>query len=310
MTHTRSTFRRTLAALLLAAAAAVPAALPARAQAVPSDAVMRGFQRTGDYVLLVNGQEDKGAEIYQNDKIPAYLILPTALPSPVLLTPRAGSVETVNLMKVAKQKDGTVDLLADAVLAPQGKFQILGEKVAFTSEGKAASLSPNPPLLGLKKNAELKAHNPVYARTAQSYTPNPAAIAALKEEAQPVTVRVFFGSWCPHCRQHVPLLLKVEDQLGASKIHFEYYGLPRDFKDPEAKRMKITGVPTAVVYVNGRETGRMQTNDWAAPEVSLSRVLGIAPQGAAKLPQPAGAPRGRVSVTPVARPVTRTPPAG
>jgi thiol-disulfide isomerase/thioredoxin len=278
MKHTPSSFRHTLAILLLAAAAAVPA----HGQAVPSDAVLRGFQRIGDYVLLVNGKEDKGAEIYQNSKIPAYLILASALPSPVLMTPRAGTVETVNLMKVAKQKDGSVDLLADASLAPQGKFQIDGEKVAFTSEGKQVSLNPNPPLLGIKKNADLKAHNPEYARTAQGYNPNPAVLAALKKEAQPVTVRVFFGSWCPHCRQHVPLLLKVEDQLGASKIHFEYYGLPRDFKDPEAQRMKIKGVPTAVIYVNGRETGRMEGNDWTVPEASLSKLLGVAPQSAAK----------------------------
>jgi len=273
MKHTRSSLRRA-AAFLLLAAAALPS-WPARAQAVPSDAVMRGFLPTGDYVLLVNGKQDKGAEIYQNAKIPAYLILATALPSPVLLTPGAGNVETVNLMKVAKQKDGSVDLLADAALAPQGKFQIQGETVAFTSEGKQASLSPNPPLLGLKKNADLKAHNPEYARTAKGYSPNPAKIAALKKERQPVTVRVFFGSWCPHCREHVPLLLKVEDQLEGSKIHFEYYGLPKDFKDPEVKRMGIKSVPTAVVYVNGLAAGRMEGQDWVTPEVSLSKLLGV-----------------------------------
>jgi len=282
MTRTSSSLRRPLALLLLAAATVIPAARPALGQAVPSDAVLRGFQRIGEYVVLVNGKEDKGAEIYQN-KLPAYLIIASSLPSPVLLNPRAGTVETVNLMKVAKQADGSVDLLADAALAAQGKFEIKGEAIAFTSEGKQVTLNPNPPLLGLKKNADLKAHNPEYARTAKGYTPNAASIAALKKEAQPVTVRVFFGSWCPHCRQHVPLLLKVEDLLGPSKIHFEYYGLPHDFKDPEAQKQKIRGVPTAIVYVNGRETGRLETQDWAAPEVSLSKVLGVAPApGAAK----------------------------
>ena len=283
MTRSSSSLRRPLALLLLAAAAVIPAARPAHGQPVPSAAVMRGFQRIGDYVLLVGGKEDKSAEVYQNSTVPAYLILANSLPSPVLLTPRAGTVETVKLMKVAKQKDGTVDLLADAALAPQGKFEIKGEAIAFTSEGKAVTMNPNPPLLGPKKNADLKAHNPEYARTAQNYNPNQASLAALRKEAQPVTVRVFFGSWCPHCRQHVPLLLKVEDLLGPSKIHFEYYGLPHDFKDPIAQQQKIRGVPTAIVYVNGRETGRLETQDWAAPEVSLSKVLGIAPPpGAAK----------------------------
>jgi thiol-disulfide isomerase/thioredoxin len=267
-----SPFRRALAALLLAAAAATAA--PALRAQVPSDAVLRGFQKIGDYMLVVNGKEDKGGEIYQNDRIPAYLILGTALPSPVLLTPRAGTVETVQQMKVVKQKDGTVDLLADATLAPQGKFQMQDQNVVFTSEGRKVSLTPKPPLLGLKRSADLKSYSPDYVRTAQVYAPNAATIAALRKVEQPATVRVFFGSWCPHCKQIVPQILKIEDQLGGSKIRFEYYGLPRDFKDPEVKRLSIKAVPTAVVYVNGRVAGRLEGNDWNTPEASLSRVLG------------------------------------
>jgi thiol-disulfide isomerase/thioredoxin len=267
MTH-RLLHRAT--ALLLLAAAAAPAA---RAQAVPSDSVLRGFLKTGDFVLLVDGKEDKGAEIYLNDRLPAYLILATALPSPVLLTPRGTSVETVNIMKVAKQKDGSVDLLADAALAPQGNFRLDGEKVVFSSEGHQASLSPRPPLLGLKTNADLKSYSPAYARSALAYNPNPAMIATLKKLKQPVMVRVYFGSWCPHCKQHVPMMLKVEDELAGSKIHFEYYGLPRDFNDPVAKRLGIKGVPTALVYVNGLNSGRLEGNDWNVPEASLSKLL-------------------------------------
>jgi hypothetical protein len=41
------------------------------------------------------------------------------------------------------------------------------------------------------------------------------------------------------------------------------------------KRLKIKAVPTAIVYVNGREAGRLEGNDWnTAPEATLSRVLG------------------------------------
>lgn len=264
MIHMRSSLRRAVTALLL-----VAAAVPAAAQT--------GFKRIGDYVLIVNGQEDKGAEIYQNDSFPAYLILPTVLPSPVLLTPRAGTVQTVNLMKVAKQANGTADLLPNATVAQQGTFTIQDGKVLFSSEGKKVSMSPNPPLLGLKRSADLKAHSPEYVRTAQTYTPNAAVVQALKKEKDPVTVRTFFGSWCPHCKEHVPLLLKVEDQLGGSKIRFEYYGMPRDFKDPEAQRLKITGVPTAIVYVNGRQVGRIEAQDWVNPEVSLGKLLGVGP---------------------------------
>lgn len=274
MTQKRISFPA--AVFALAAAVLVPAP-PASAQ----DAI-RGFQRTGEYLLLVNGQLDKGAEVYVNTSVPAYLVIPTALPSPVLLTPRAGTVETVSLMKIAKQQDGSVDLLGGARLASQGKFQLDGDRVLFKSEGKSASLNPKPPLLGAKKAADLKAHSPEYVRTAQGYKPNAQAVAALKKQAQPVRVLVFFGSWCPHCREHLPFLMRVEDEIKGSKVRVDYYGLPRDFKDAEAKRLNIRGVPTAVVYVNGRETGRIQGDDWSAPEAALSRILNGARQASGR----------------------------
>src|SRR5436309_1774104 len=132
MTQNRSA---TLAALAVLALALLAAPAASRAQGVPSDSTLRGFEPTGEYMLVVNGKPAP-AEIFQNDKLPAFLILSSALPAPVMLTPRTGSVETVNLMKVAKQKDGSVDLLADAVLAPMGQFQMDGENVAFTVDGK------------------------------------------------------------------------------------------------------------------------------------------------------------------------------
>ena len=259
----------------LLVALAVVAALPARGQqATPSDSVLRGFQATGEYVLLVNGQADAGSEVFVNRNIPAYLILPTTL-SPILITPGAGTVAIVPKAKIVRQKDGTVDLLADAVTKPQGKLVIGDGRVDFTTEGKKAALGPKPPLLGLKKSAELKKHSPEYVQGAKAYSPNPVSIAKLKSQAAPVRVLVFFGSWCPHCKEMLPHLLRVEDEIRGSKIQFDYRGIPRDFKDPEVQRLNVGTVPTAVVYDGkGREIGRITNNDWTAPEVALSVMLG------------------------------------
>lgn len=269
MSYFRIPLRRAASGLMIAAA--LCAALPAHGQG--SDSVLRGFQRTGDFILLINGKVDPKAEVYVNRNLPAYLILPSTQ-SPVLISPGAGKVETVQMLKVARQKDGTVDLLADAVLQPQGKFTLAGERVDFTSEGKKLNLSPNPPLLGLKKSAELKAHSPEYASDAKTYSPNAASLAKLKKQAAPVRVVTYFGSWCPHCKEMLPHLLRVEDEIRGSKIQFDYHGLPRDFNDPEVKKLNIHEVPTAVVYRNGKEIGRITRNDWTAPEVSLSTLLG------------------------------------
>jgi thiol-disulfide isomerase/thioredoxin len=269
MSHFRVPLRRAVSGLVIAAA--VCAALPAHGQG--SDSVLRDFQQTGDFVLLINGKVDPKAEIFVNRNLPAYLILPSAQ-SPILITPRAGTVETVQMLKVARQQDGTVDLLADAVLNPQGKFTLNGERVDFSSEGKKLNLSPKPPLLGLKKAADLKAHTPEYARDAKTYSPNPTSVAKLKKQATPVRVVVYFGSWCPHCKEMLPHLLRVEDEIKGSKIQIDYHGLPRDFNDPEVKKLNIHEVPTAVVYRGGKEIGRITRNDWTAPEVSLSVLLG------------------------------------
>jgi thiol-disulfide isomerase/thioredoxin len=266
MKHTRSAVLAVLALL------AVP--FVAHAQGVvPSDSVLRGFQPSGEFVLIVDGVPVPAAEIYQNDKLPGMLILTSALSAPVLLSPRTGQAETVNLMKVSKQKDGSVDLLADAVLSPVGQFTTEGENVSFVFQGKKVRLNSRPALLGVKSNADVKGYLPDYVRNARNYTPNAAAVSDLKKVGTPVTVRVYFGSWCPHCRQHVPLLLKVEDQVQNPKLRFEYYGLPRDFNDPEAKKAGIHSVPTGIVYVNGKETGRITGEGWTSPEVLLDRIV-------------------------------------
>jgi len=261
---------------ILAVLAAASLAAAALAQGVPSDATLRGFQPSSDYILVVNGDPVPAAEIYKNDQVPAILILTSKLPSPVLMTPRSGNVETVNLMKVAKQKDGTVDLLADAVLAPVGAFQLEGGNPTFTYQGKKVSLTPKPALRGLRKGPELLASIPEYVRNSKGYTPNAAAIAALKADRKPVTVHVVFGSWCPHCRQHVPLMLRVENEVRNPNIKFEYYGIdnpPDGWKDPEVKRLGVKGIPTAIVYVNGIQAGRIEGEAWSTPEVALSKVI-------------------------------------
>ena len=273
---TSSTIRRRLALVALALATTGGAA----AQRVGSDSVLRDFQRNWDYLLSVDGKDVPGAEIYLAERVPAFLILTSSFASPILLTPRTGNVETVHIMKVLKKPDGSIDLMADAVLSASGKFTLEGENVTFAVGAKKAKLTPKPPLLGMKKSGDLKTHSPGYVKTAQAYAPNPSAMAALKKESKQVVVRVFFGSWCPHCKSHIPYILRIEDELKSGAIRFEYFGLPRGLDTPEAQRQNIREVPQAIVLAGGREIGRIKgTADWEAPEVKLSRLLAIPKPG-------------------------------
>ena len=263
--------------LPLAAAALLLAALPALAQGVPADAVLRDFRPNGDYVLVVDGKDVPNAEVYFSERVPAFLILTSKLSSPVLLSVRSQTAETVQLMKVAKKADGTVDLLADAALAAQGAITVGDEgTVSFTTDKHPVQLRSKPPLLGLHAAGDLRAYSPpIYVAGARSYKPDGQMIAALKRSSAPVTVRVFFGSWCPHCQHSLPQLLRVEDELKGSKVKFEYFGLPKSnlANVPEAKKFGINGVPTGIVFVNGKEAGRLIGNAWTSPETSLATIL-------------------------------------
>lgn len=256
-----------LAALLLVALA------PVAAQAQQADALLRDFQLTGDYVLVVDGEEKPEAEVYLAERVPAYLVVADSLASPTLLLPREQAVQTVSFMKVVTKRNGTADILADAELTPAGAFRMQGENVAFTVDGTQAALKPRPPLLGKQGLAEMLDYSPAYRRKAEVYEPDSAAVRAL-QNAEDVRVRVYFGSWCNFCKQYVPRVLKVAEELEGSAVSFEFYGLPQGFGDePMAKKDDVHGVPTGIVYVDGKEIGRIEAADWQKPEAVLRRLV-------------------------------------
>jgi thiol-disulfide isomerase/thioredoxin len=247
---------------------------PIASQAVPSDAHFRGFEPNADFVAVVAGKEDPKAEIFLSSSARSFLLISSELPSPVLVNAPAGTVETVDLMKVARQVDGSVDLLADAALASAGKFKIEGEEIEFSANGKSVRFKQKPWALGKKSGAELLASNPSYRFIARGFNPDAGIVKRLKAQKEPVRVLTFFGSWCPHCKRHLPLLMRVEEALAGSKFQFEYYGLPSPFgDDAEAKKHGVVSVPTAILFVGGQEIGRIPSSQWSNPEVAIDLQL-------------------------------------
>lgn len=261
---------RRVAATLAAAAFAVPAA------AQGADAVLRDFQLTGDWVVEIAGKPATKAEVYLSQRVPAFLIVTPELASPTILVPREQTVNTVSFMKLAK-RGTTVDVLADAEVTPVGRVTLAGEEVRFRVDGKSVVMKPRPHLLGDQNLAGMLDYSPDYRRKASAYEPDAAALAALKASRQPVRVRVYFGSWCPFCSQHVPSLLRVAEELAGSRVSFEFYGLPQGqafAADARAKRDDVHSVPTGIVYVGGKEAGRIEGGEWAKPEQTLREIVG------------------------------------
>src|SRR3954462_13350828 len=241
-------------------------------KAIPAADLPHDLQRISDFFLLVDGKQVP-SEIYQSDRPAAVLVVSPAFPSPGLLMAR--SAATIPAAAVERKPEGTATLRPDATLTPQGTYEYVDEQVKFSVAGHAAILRQQTPLLGLRHAGEVTAHNPEYLLSAKAYAVNIQEIAALQKETRPVTVRVYFGSWCPHCRRMVPHALRVEQELKASKIRFEYFGLPPNFgSDPEAQKAVIQSLPTGVVFIQGNEVGRLIGDEaWKSPESTLRTIL-------------------------------------
>ncbi len=232
--------------------------------------------KPADFVLELNGVLFPSAEVHQSRAAGAILILSSELSSPVLLRLRTAEVETVDLMKVNRRPDGVIDLLPDATVAPQGKFQVSrdGNGVSFFVEGKRAALREKPPLLGEQSVAGLAAYSADYRRGAEAYSGSEPIIQKLRTASRPVTVKVYFGSWCDFCKQMVPRIMNVAEQLKGSKITIDFYGLPHDIQtDRQAASLGISSVPTGVVYLEGKEIGRISGNSWKIPELAINNAL-------------------------------------
>lgn len=241
---------------------------------VPADQVLRDFVPIGDLELVVDGAVMTDAEIFRSDKAVAFLVLSPDFASPVLLSPRRRSVETVDFMKISRRADGAIDLLADAILAAQGQFRLDGTDVVFDMQEHESRLREKPPLVGKKSAGDLKIYNPDYGRTAAAYEPTSDVVEALAGQKTAVEVKIYFGTWCPHCSRAVPKVIKLEEELGESVIQFTYHGLPKDLGNaPEAKALGIQGVPTGIVYRDGKEIGRIAANDWKSPEFALRDIV-------------------------------------
>lgn len=92
------------------------------------------FENT-DYLLLVDGSEVQEATIYHREDPVAFLILAPQLFSPLLVQPRTGGVERVELEELIRRKDGQVELVPHASLRPSIPFEIIADAVTFSVDG-------------------------------------------------------------------------------------------------------------------------------------------------------------------------------
>lgn len=256
--------------------AAPIAVLALWATSLAAGPAMSGFLPIDKFVFFIDGVEDSAVEVYQSQAAGAYLVISDAIESPILVQARSAVVSTVNLMKVDRQANGSINLLADATLEALGRFTIGGQGISFSVGSRAAELRNKPWLLGAQDLAGMRAYSREYRDGASDYEYSQPVVRQLLAESRDVEVKVFFGSWCPHCQQVLPRVLRVAEELAGSKIKLSFYGLPQGpgfSADPLVQRFDIDSVPTGVILVEGREVGRISGSGWKIPELAIKNAI-------------------------------------
>ena len=255
-------------ALVLAAALTLGGAHPLAAQN------LSGFTPSADYEVEIDGRPTDTAHVYWSQAARAFLIVAKELPTPLLVEPVSRQVRSVPLVKLASRSDGSVGILEGAALTPKARLDLNEGLPSFVVDGRTIKMVEKAPLVGWQTPETLASYSAEYAERAAAYQPKTAAVTDLRGLDEDVRLTVFFGSWCPFCQQKVPLAMRLAGELAGSNVKIDFYGLPRSFgADVQAKRYGIKSVPTGVVFVGGKEVGRISADGWASPETTLDRIV-------------------------------------
>lgn len=69
----------------------------------------------------------------------------------------------------------------------------------------------------------------------------------------PVVLVEFFASWCPHCRKMMPVVAQVKELLDGDAAVIQ---LDIDENKELASEAKVDGIPTFIIYRDGKEQWR------------------------------------------------------
>jgi len=98
-----------------------------------------------------------------------------------------------------------------------------------------------------------------YADNLKGFTPNTAAVEALKKNANTIELLVFMGTWCEDSHFIIPKFYTLLDAAGFPLDRVTLIGTDRSKKTLShlAEALGIINVPTIMIMKDGKEIGRV-----------------------------------------------------
>ena len=128
---------------------------------------------------------------------------------------------------------------------------------AFMFVACANTHEQNDHAVGEIKQEQLLAKYSAFLESYQSFEIDPLQKSQIQNWPADLKVEVYFGTWCHDSEREVPHLLKALQSYHQESITL--FALDTNKNDPQgrAQKMKVKYTPTFVVYLAGKEIGRI-----------------------------------------------------
>ncbi len=112
-----------------------------------------------------------------------------------------------------------------------------------------------------------------FKKNHQAYQPEKFVIQKIKKRAGGIKIVIILGTWCSDSREHVPAFYTVCDQAGIDEIELIAVNRKKISPGLDLSGFAIEYVPLIIVYVNGKEKGRIVESPKKNLETDLLKLL-------------------------------------
>jgi len=92
----------------------------------------------------------------------------------------------------------------------------------------------------------------------ENFTPNPEAMAVIKENINDYEIKLLMGTWCGDSKREVPKFMKILEEANYKLDNIQLVAVDRNKTTPSGieQQLEVTRVPTIVFFKNGTEVNR------------------------------------------------------
>ena len=241
-----------------------------------SMAELKKWKEVNHLSIVINGEMENSARFYLNEDRTFFIILSSAFNDALVLNIKDGVITTLNRAEITfEDNEFTAITSEDMRLQYLSNYTQTGSALKINLVGMDVSIIPRPHLIGKATMDEILNHTSAYKRLMNKHEPNPDAIKFLSEYNKPVNITVAFGTWCSHCKQWVPRLMKSISECNNSNLNCTYFGISQKFDQPAEflKKNKIKKIPTIIIHRGGQEIGRIIGTPKVSMEDDLVAIL-------------------------------------